>query len=65
MSFRWNCFIKGLLYCKKFDCDHQKNVSACDRRKPDGCNPKMTLVDTFLWGTMYNVHIEVESLVYI
>jgi len=26
---------------------------------------KMTLIETFCGGTMYNVHIEVESLVYI
>jgi len=28
-------------------------------------NQKMTLIDTFCGGTMYNVHIEVVSLVYI
>jgi len=27
--------------------------------------PKMTLIETFYEGTMYNVHIEVASLVYI
>jgi len=49
-----------------FDCDQWKNVSACDRRKPDGCKPKNDFDRDFFCGaTMYNVHIEVASLVYI
>jgi len=31
---------KRFLYCKKFSCDEKKNVSVCDRRKPNSCNPK-------------------------
>jgi len=45
---------KVWLWCKE-------NVSACDRRKPNGCNQTMTLIE----DTMYSGHVEVASLVYI
>jgi len=53
---------------KKFGCDVKKHVSACDRRKPDGCKPKNYFdKDFFCEGTtcMYNGYIEVASLDYI
>jgi len=45
-------FIKGLLYCKRFECDQWKNVSACDRRKPDGCYPKNDFDRDFFVGAL-------------
>ena len=39
-SFLFKFVISRFLYCKKFHCDEKKNVSVCDRRKPNSCNPK-------------------------
>jgi len=33
------CYLK-ILILQKFSCDEKKNVSVCDRRKPNSCNPK-------------------------
>jgi len=52
MSFCWSFLIKRLLYCKMFDCDQWKNVSACDRRKPDGCKPKNDFDRDFFVGPL-------------
>jgi len=40
--------ISRFLYCKKFNWDEKKNVSVCDRRKPNSCNPKNDFDRDFL-----------------
>jgi len=68
MSFHFKFVMLRFLNYKKFGCDVKKHVSACDRRKPDGCKPKNYFdKDFFCEGTtcMYNGYIEVASLDYI
>jgi len=61
MAVIHSALIKNFLILMK-----RKNVSACDRRKPNSCNPKNDFDrDFFGEGTMYNGNFEVASLVYI
>jgi len=39
-SFLFKFVISRFFYCKKFSCDEKKNVTVCDRRKPNSFNPK-------------------------
>jgi len=65
MSIRWKFFIKGLLYCKSLIVINRKMFQLVIDENRMVVTQKMTLIETFLGGTMYNVHIEVASLVYI
>ena len=47
-SFLFKFVISRFLYGKKFSCDEKKNVSVCDRRKPNSCNPKNDFDRDFL-----------------
>ena len=47
-SFLFKFVISRFLYCKKFSCYEKKNVSVCDRRKPNSCNPKNDFDREFL-----------------
>ena len=47
-SFLFKFVISRFLYCKKFSCDEKKNVSVCDRRKPNSCKPKNDFDRDFL-----------------
>ena len=47
-SFHFKFVISRFLYCKRFSCDEKKNVSVCNRRKPNNCNPKNDFDRDFL-----------------
>ena len=47
-SFLFKFVISRFLNCKKFSCDEKKNVSFCDRRKPNSCNLKNEFDRDFL-----------------
>ena len=47
-SFLFKFVISRFFYNKKFDCDEEKNVSVCDRRKPNSSNPKNDFDRDFL-----------------
>ena len=51
-SFLFKFVILRFLYCKKFSCDEKKNVSVCDRRKPNSCNSKNDFDRDFLARTL-------------
>jgi len=65
MSFRWNFLSKDCYIANSLIVINRKMFQLVIDENRMVVTQKMTLIETFCGGTMYNVHIEVASLVYI